>query len=182
MSSGSKQSLFIIAYPGKETAAEVYDTLRELEKRDKIDIKAAATINRKEDGKLRLAHRQRLTLWKDEFDVGAIGLTLAGTRAGILAGAVVGALILAAAGLNPSKDHSLLEDKVGPDDSALVILATNADWEAVQSEIDHFGGEELTVELTAKAKKQLAEIASDEEVAAAVREFMEIEVVTLVGN
>ena len=68
----TKQSLFIIAYPGKETAAEVYDTLRELEKRDRIDIKTAATIYSKDNGKLRLEHRQRLTLWKDEFGVGAI--------------------------------------------------------------------------------------------------------------
>ena len=54
MSDERGQSLFIIAYPGKETADEVYHTLRELEKQDKIDIKTAATIYRKEDGKLRL--------------------------------------------------------------------------------------------------------------------------------
>jgi uncharacterized membrane protein len=68
-----RQSLFIIAYPGKETADEVYHTLRGLEKQDKIDIKTAATLYRKEDGKLRLKRRQRLTLWRDEFGVGAIG-------------------------------------------------------------------------------------------------------------
>ena len=179
MSDERGQSLFIIAYPGKETAAEVYHTLRELEKQDKIDIKTAATINRKKDGKLRLEHRQRLTLWKDEFDVGAIGLILAGTKAGILAGAVVGALIGSGRCFERCEVNSLLEDKMGPDDSALVILVTNADWQAVQCEIDHFGGEEWTVELTAKAKKQLAVIASDVEVAAAVREFVEIEEVTL---
>ncbi|KPK02107.1 MAG: hypothetical protein AMJ56_21275, partial [Anaerolineae bacterium SG8_19] len=63
MSVGRKQSLFIITYPGKETADEVYQTLRRLEKQDKIDIKTAATIYRKEDGKLRLKHRRRLTVW-----------------------------------------------------------------------------------------------------------------------
>ena len=179
MPNEGRQSLFITAYPGKETAAAVYATLRGLEKQDKIDIKTAATINRKKDGRLRLEHRQRLTLWKDEFDVEAIGLTLAGARAGILASAVVGALM----GSHRSKQRceacAFLEGKLGPDDSALVILLTNADWQAVQCEIDHFGGEESTVELTAKAKKQLAEIASDERVAAAVREFVEIEEVTL---
>ena len=93
MSDERKQSLFIIAYPGEETADEVYHTLRELEKQDKIDIKTAATLYRIEGGKLRLKHRQRLTIWKDEFGVEAIGLILAGARAGILAGALVGALI-----------------------------------------------------------------------------------------
>ncbi|MFC2046643.1 hypothetical protein ACFLTC_03880 [Chloroflexota bacterium] len=179
MPNEGRQSLFITAYPGKETAAEVYHTLRELEKQDKIDIKTAATIHRKNNGKLRLEHRQRLTLWKDEFDVGAIGLILAGTRAGVFAGAVVGALVGSGRCFERCEVNSLLEDKIGPDDSALVIRATNADWQAVQCEIDHVGREESTVELTAKARKQLAEIASDEEVAAAVLEFLEIEEVTL---
>ena len=89
MSVERKQSLFIIAYPGKETADEVYHTLRALEKQDKIDIKTAATLYRAEDGRLRLKHRRRLTVWKGAFGVGAIGLILAGTGAGFLAGAVV---------------------------------------------------------------------------------------------
>jgi uncharacterized membrane protein len=179
MLDGRRQSLFIIAYPGKETADEVCHTLRELEKQDKIDIKTAATLYRRENGKLRLRHRQRLTVWKDDFGVGAIGLILAGTRSGTLAGAVVGALMGSHRCFKPCELHSLLEDKVGPDDSALLILATHADWEAVQSEVDHFGGKELALELTAKVEKQLAEIASDEGVAAAVREFVEIEEVTI---
>lgn len=136
-------------------------------------------IHRKEDGKLRLKHRQRLTLWKDEFGVGSLGLILAGTRAGILSGAVVGALIGSPRGFERCEVNSLIDDKLGPDDSALLILVPNADWEAVQCEIDHFGGKELNIELTAKAKKKLAEIASDEEVAAAVQEFVEIEEVAL---
>jgi len=72
-----------------------------------------------------------------------------------------------------------LDEKLGPDDSALVILVTNADWEDVQSEVDQFGGEELAVELTAKAEKRLAEIAADESVTAVVKEYVEIEEVTL---
>ena len=82
MSDERGQNLFIIAYPGRETADKVYHTLRELEKQDRIDIKTAATIYRREDGKLRLKHRQRLTLWRDEFGVEAIALMLAGTKKG----------------------------------------------------------------------------------------------------
>ena len=173
------QSLFIIAYPGKETADEVYHTLRELEKQDKIEIKTAATLYRKEDGTLRLKHRKRLTLWKDEFGVEAIGLILAGTGAGKLAGAVVDALMGPHRSKHRREVRAILEGKLGPDDSALVILAANVDWEAVQSSVDQFGGEELAVELTVKAEKQLAEISSDVKVAAASREFVEIVEVTL---
>lgn len=179
MSDARGQSLFIIVYPGKETSDEVYRTLRELEKQDKIDIKTAATLYLKEDGRLRLKHRQRLTLWKDEFGVGAIGLILAGTRAGKLDGAVVGALMGSHRSKHRREVGAVLEGKLGPDNSALAILVTDADWEAVQSQVGHFGGEELAVELTVKAERQLAEIASDERVAAAVREFVEIEEVTL---
>ena len=178
MSVGREQSLFIIAYPGKETADEVYHTLRGLEKQDKIDIKTAATIYRKDHGKLHLKHRQRLTLWKNEFGVVAIGLILAGIGAGNLARAVVGALMGSHRSKHRCAARAFLDGKLGPHDSAVVILVANAEWEAVKSEVDRFDGEELTVELTDKAEKQLAEIASDEEVAAAIREFVEIEEVT----
>ena len=50
MSDARGQSLFIIVYPGKETSDEVYRTLRELDKQDKIDIKTAATLYLKEVG------------------------------------------------------------------------------------------------------------------------------------
>jgi uncharacterized membrane protein len=179
MSDERGQNLFIIAYPGRETADKVYHTLRELEKQDRIDIKTAATIYRREDGKLRLKHRQRLTLWRDEFGVEAIALMLAGTRAGKLAGAVVDALMGSHRLTHRREASALMEGKLGPDDSAMVIVATNAEWEAVKGYVEHLGGEELAVELTAKAEKRLAEIASDEGVAAAVREFVEIEEVTL---
>ena len=173
-----KQSLFIFVYPGEETADEVYHTLRGLEKQDKIDIKTAATLYRTDDGKLRLKHRQRLTLWKDEFDVGSIGLILAGTRAGGLAGTLIDALIGSRRSFELCEVKTLLDDKLGPDDSGLVILMDNADWEAIQNDVE-ITGEKLTVELKVKAEKQQAEIAADEEVAAAVQEEVQIEKVTL---
>ena len=179
MSNMRIQSLFIIVYPGKDTSEKAYNRLRELEKQDKIDIKTAATLYRTEDDKLHLKHRQRLTIWKDEFDVGSIGLILAGARAGILASTLVSAIIGSGRYFERCEAKAFLEGNLGIDDSGLVILATNANWEAVQSAVDPFGGEELAVELTAKAERQLAEIASDEGVAAAVREFVEIDEVTL---
>ena len=178
MSDERKQSLFIIVYPGEETADEVYHTLRELEKQDRIKIKTAATLYRIEDGKLRLKHRQRLTIWKDEFDIGSIGLILAGTRAGRLAGTLIDALISPGRCFELREAKAFLDDKLGPDDSGLVVLIDNIDWEAIQNDVG-FSGEKLTVELTIKAEKQLAEIASDEGVTAVVQEYVEIEEVTI---
>jgi uncharacterized membrane protein len=173
-----KQSLFIIVYPGKETVEGVYHTLRELEKQDKIDIKTAATLYRTDEGKLLLKRRQRLTLWKDEFDVGSIGLIIAGTIAGILAGALIDALIGSQRCFELCDVKAFLDDNLGSDDSGLVILMANADWEAIQNEVG-LTGKALTIELTVKAEKQLAEIAADEDITAVVREYVEIEEVNL---
>ena len=179
MSYEKKQSLCIIVYPGEETADEVYHTLRALEKQGKIDIKTAATLYHAEGNKLRLKHRQRLALWKDEFDVGTIGLILAGTKAGKLSQAVVGTLMGSQTPKHQCEARAFLDDKLGPDNSALVILVTNADWEALQNEVDQFGGEELVAELTTTAVKRLAEISADQDVAAAIQEFVEIDEVTI---
>ena len=178
MSDQRKQSLFIIVYPGKETAEDIYHALRELEKQDKIDIKTAATLYRTEQGKLLLKRRQRLTLWKDEFDVGSIGLIMAGTKAGILAGTLIDALIGSQRCFELRDVKAFLDDNLGSDDSGLVILMANADWEAIQNEVG-LTGKELTIELTVKAEKQLAEIAADEDITAVVREYVEIEEVNL---
>ena len=178
MSDQRKQSLFIIVYPKKETAEDIYHTLRELEKQDKIDIKTAATLYRTEQGKLLLKRRQRLTLWKDEFDVGSIGLIMAGTKAGILAGTLIDALIGSQRCFELRDVKAFLDDNLGSDDSGLVILMANADWEAIQNEVG-LTGKELTIELTVKAEKQLAEIAADEDITAVVREYVEIEEVNL---
>ena len=178
MSNMRIQSLFIIVFPGKGTADKAYNRLRELEKQDKIEIKTAAALYRTEDDKLQLKHRQRLTIWKDEFDVGSIGLILAGARAGNLAGSLIGALISPRRCFKLHEAKTFLDDKLGPDDSGLVLLMDNANWEALQNDVG-FAGEKMVVELTDKAEKQLAEIASDEGVTAVVKEYVEIEEVTL---
>ena len=105
----------------------------------------------------------------------ADGLCFILTGAGFLAGAVVGALIGSSRSGQRLQVKEFLDEKLGPNESALIILVTNAEWDAVQNEVDHFGGEQLAVELTAEAEKRLAAIAADEEVAAAVHEEIEIE-------
>jgi uncharacterized membrane protein len=179
VSNGRKLSLLILIYPGKETADEVYQMLRDLEKQDQIDIKTAATLYHAEGNKLQLKHRQRLTLWKDEFDVETIGLILAGTKAGKLSQALVGTLMGSQTPKHQCEARAFLDDNLNPDDSALIILVADADWEAVQSEVDQFGGKELALELTDKAIKQLAEISADVGVIAVIKEYVEIEEVTL---
>lgn len=177
MSEERKQSLVITAYKGKDTADEVYHVLRKAEKDDKsvVDIKTAATVYRKNNGKLKLKHRKRVTVKKGAFAGGAIGLVLAGTGVGLLGGAVVGAIVGSSRRKDRTDTKKFLEDKLGPDDSALVMLINDADWERAQALVDQFDGEDLALELTPDAEAQLAALADDPDVAAAVQEEVEVE-------
>jgi len=176
MSKERKQSLFIIAYKGHDTADEVYKTLRSLKKEKQIKIKTAAVITRKGNGKLKLKHKRRLTVWKGTAAGGAIGLLLAGAGGGaILGGAVIGALLGSTRSKQRRHVKKFLDDKLGQDDSALAILVKDADWEAVQEEIAQYGGEALDIELTAEAEAQLNALAGDEEVAEAISEEIDVE-------
>jgi|GEM_PF-1365685 len=176
MSSERKQSLFIVAYKGHDTADEVYKTLRGLKKEKQIKIKTAAVVTRKKNGKLKLKHKRRLTVWKGTFAGGIISLLLVGTGGGaVLGGAMLGALLGSGYSKKRRQTKKFLEDKLGQDDSALVILIKNADWEAVKEATAQYGGEELAIELTPEAEEQLKALASNEEVAEAVSEEVEVE-------
>jgi uncharacterized membrane protein len=177
MSEKRKQSLFILAYPGRDTADVVWKTLRELERAKRIDVKASMLIYRKESGKLKLVHKRHVGTWGGAAAGGAIGLLLAGATGGgaVLAGALVGAAIGGIAAGQSRDVKELLEDKLGTDDSALAILIEDAEWDVVAGAIGEFGGEELAVELTDEAAAQLAALGAKEDVAAAISEEVEIE-------
>ena len=186
MSDERKQSLFIIAYPEHNAANQVYKTLRGLEKQDKIDIKTAATVRRKDNGKLKLDHKRRVTVWKGAFGGGAIALVLtyliagpaalAANAAAVVAGsgAGVGALVGSSRSGERKDAKKFLEDKLDSNASALVILVSDADWTAVESEVGKFGGEELKVELTPEAEKEIGDLSKDDQVAEAVQKEVEV--------
>ena len=169
----------LMFYEGRDTADQVYDTLRQLEKDKKMDIRTAAVLTRKENGKIRLDHKRRVTFWKGAVGGGAIGLITAALLTGpvgaaTLGGAVVGGLI----GLSRSGDRKRLkeycDEKLGPNQSALAILINHADWAAVSDATDQYDGEAVQLELTPGTEKQLEDLAADDEVAEAVSEDVEV--------
>jgi uncharacterized membrane protein len=172
-----KQSLFIVAYKGRDTAEEVYRTLRDLEKNKKVDLKGAMVVYRKENGKLRLVHKGRMDTWGGAAAGGAVALLLAGATGGgaLLAGALVGASIGGLGHTDRTNVKKFLDDKLGPDDSAVAVLIKEADWKAVQAATDAYAGEDLSVELTDEAAAQLAALAENQEVADAVADEVEVE-------
>jgi len=175
MSDERKESLFIISYSGRETADEAYDTLRQMEKDKQVDIKTAMTVTRKDNGKLKLKHRRRLTVGKGLVAGGAVGLLIGGAVApALLGGAAVGALIGSSRSGDRKEVKGFLEDKLGPDDSALAVLVKEADWAAVNKKMEPYGGEDLLVELTTEDEAAIEALGDDKEVAAAVGEEVEV--------
>ena len=171
MSDERKESLFIMSYSGRDTADEAYDTLRQMEKDKQVDIKTAMTVTRKDNGKLKLKHRRRLTVGKGLVAGGAVGLVVGAAAApAVLGGAAVGALIGSSRSGDRKEVKGFLEDKLGPDDSALAVLIKEADWAAVDAKMEPYGGEDLKVELTAEDAAAIEALGEDEEVAAAVNE------------
>jgi uncharacterized membrane protein len=174
MSDERKESLFIISYSGRDTADEAYDALRQLEKDKQVDIKTAMTVTRKDNGKLKLKHRRRLTVKKGLFAGGAVGLLVGGAVApAVLGGAAIGALIGTSRHGDRKEVKGFLEGKLGQDDSALAVLIKEADWAAVNEKMEPFGGEDLKVELTAEDEAAIEALDSDEEVAAATEQVVD---------
>jgi uncharacterized membrane protein len=174
MSDERKESLFIVSYSGRDTADEAYDTLRQLEKDDQVDIKTAMTVTRKDSGKLKLKHRRRMTTKKGLVAGGTVGLLVGGAFApAVLGGAAIGALIGSSRHGDRQDVKGFLEDKLGPDDSALAVLIKEADWAAVDEKMDPYGGQDLKVELTAEDEAAIAALDDDEETAAATEQVVD---------
>jgi uncharacterized membrane protein len=176
MSDERKESLFIVSYSGHDTADEAYDTLRQMEKDKQVDIKTAMVVTRKDDGKLKLKHKRRLTVGKGLVAGGVVGLLVGGAVApAVLGGAAIGALIGSSRSGDRKEVKGFLEDKLGPDDSALAVLIKEADLAAVNEKMEPFGGEDLLVELTAKDEAAIEALGEKEEVAAAAEVVVEVE-------
>ncbi len=176
MAKERKQSLFIVAFEGRDTADEVYQTLRDLRKQKEINIKTAAVIYRKDNGKLKLVHKRRVTTWGGAAIGSGLAVLLAGLGGGAgLIGAVIGGAIGGIGAKKRRQAKKFLDNKLGMDDSALAILIKDADWDAVAEAVEKYPGDELVVELTPEAEYQLASIALYEDVAEAVGEEVEFE-------
>ena len=149
MSDERKQSLFVISYEGRDTADNAYHELRDMQKDKKVDIKTAIVVTRKDSGKLKLKHKRRVTVWKGAAGGAVLGAVIVGVAApAVIGGAAIGALVGSSRSGQRKELKGFLEDKLGPEDSALAVLISDADWSAVGEQLKPFGGEELMVELT----------------------------------
>jgi uncharacterized membrane protein len=106
---------------------------------------------------------------------GAVGLVLFGAAApAVLGGAAVGALIGSSRSGDRKEVKGFLEDKLGPDDSAMAVLIKEADWTAVNEKMEPYGGDDLLVELTTDDEAAIDALSEDEEVVVAVEQEGEV--------
>lgn len=170
MSDKEDYNLVIAAFEGKETADFVYNTLLDMENAMMVELKTVSTVYRNDRGKLKVHHKQGLTTWKGAAGGIAVGLLLGGP---ILGGAI-GALVGSRGGGEQREAKKFLDEKLGQDNSAIIVAFKEANLPALREMFDRYRAERLLLELTPEAEQQIASLAADAEVAHSVQETVEV--------
>jgi len=165
----------LLVYKGKNTAVSVYHALLALEKEKSARLHLAAIVHRRGNGKLKIEHKRGASASKGLIGGGAIGLLLMALSGGYTLGLTAVAAGIGALVGNSRSDlqrdfKPLLDDKLGPDDSALALIIDAADWHKLHQVLAPFGGEALVAELSPETEEELLAIDQDVAVAAALRE------------
>ncbi len=163
-------SLVVAAFEDKETAEFVHNTLLDMENAAMVDLKMASTVYRNDKGKLEVHHKHGLTTWKGTAGGVAVGVLLGGPILGGAIGAFVGRRGKGELG----EIKPFLDEKLGQDDSAIVVLLRDAEWAAVREMFKRYGAEPLMLELSPEAEKAIAAAAADEEVTRSMHEEIKI--------
>jgi uncharacterized membrane protein len=145
-------SLVVAAFQDKETAEFVHNTLLDMAYAEMLDLKMASTVYRNDKGKLEVHHKQGLTTWKGAAGGIAVGVLLGGP---ILGGAIGGLIGRRGKG-ELGEIKPFLDEKLGQDDSAIVVLLRNAEWMAVREMFKRYGAEPLVLELSPEAEEAIA--------------------------
>ena len=66
--------------------------------------------------------------------------------------------------------RDLVNENLGIDNSALVVVVDQADWDATQSAMERFGGKSRFVELQGSSMVRLEQLTEDSEVTAVAEE------------
>ena len=170
MAEEQEYSLIVAAFKSKETAEFVYNTLLDMQNADMVKLKTVSTVYRDKHGKLKVFHKHGLSSWKGAAGGVAIGFLLGGP----LLGGAIGALVGSRGKGEQREAKKFLDEKLGEDDSAIIVLLKEADWMAVKEMFVRFDAEALKLEFTPEAEKEIAELTADEDVAQAVREEVDI--------
>ena len=159
--------LIVISFKGQDTADQVLNKLREMQKEYLVDLEDACVVVRDQNGKVRLKQAVNLTsagalggaAWGGLFG-SLVGLLFLNPLVGFISGAAfgAGAGALAAALTDYGIDDDFIK-KVGeslePGSSALFILVRRATLDKVLPELSPFGGQILKTSLSTEQEERL---------------------------
>jgi uncharacterized membrane protein len=153
--------LIAVAYPDKETAETVRQTLARLTAEHVIELADAVVVTREQDGRVKLhqAHRPAAAgaaggaLWG-----GVIGLLFLAPLFGMAIGAAAGGAAGAATDVGVDDGFmKSLGDELTPGSAALVVLVTRSTPDKVLPQIQQHGGTVMQTSLSEEGEARLRE-------------------------
>jgi uncharacterized membrane protein len=153
--------LIAVAYPDKETAETVRQTLGRLTSERVIELADAVVVDRDEDGRVHLHQSVRPAaagaaggaLWG-----GLIGLLFLAPLFGMAVGAAAGGAAGALTDVGINDDFMRqLGQKLAPGGAALIVLVTKSTPDKVLPQIQQYGGEVLQTSLDNESEERLRE-------------------------
>ena len=170
--------LVCIAFKGRDTADQVLNDLRSMQKAHLVDLEDACVVTRDQEGKLHL--KQAVNLVATGAISGGTWGALWGTLVGILfmnplAGLVVGAAAGAGGGALSGAlvDYGIDDDfikslgeQICPDSSALFVLLRKVTLDKVMPELGKYEGTVIRTSLSNEQERELREALSGQAVSA----------------
>ena len=164
--------LVCIAFKGRDTADQVLNDLRSMQKAHLVDLEDACVVTRDQEGKLHL--KQAVNLVATGAISGGTWGALWGTLVGILfmnplAGLVIGAAAGAGGGALSGAlvDYGINDDfikslgeQICPDTSALFVLLRKVTLDKVMPELSKYEGTVIRTSLSNEQERELREALS----------------------
>lgn len=145
MEEDKKYNLLVVTFEGKGTAKEAMKVVKKLKKEKALELVDVVAASKGVDGKVKLTQGKELTASKGALYFGTASLVAGTLLGGPLAFAALGAAAGGAAGkLSDSGfDNKVLKDlaaEMDRDTSALLLVATDVDFDKTEGSFSDFGG------------------------------------------
>jgi uncharacterized membrane protein len=158
--------LAVVVFDGDDTANEAFDMMKAREERTGMKLEDAAVFSRTESGKIKLHNKGFVGGWKG----GTIGLGIGLLLGGPVGGALVGSLIGFGRSSERRELRDLLDERLGPEQSALAIVVENGNRDEIAGALGAMGGEAIYTELQGESLAKLEELADDDDLTAEAEE------------
>jgi len=154
----SNNNIVVVIFDGEDTAHEVREELRKLQKAGQLDLDDAAVVYKDAKGKVHVKNEVQSGVKVGAVGGGALGLLLAvmfpvvGIAIGAVAGAIIGRMVDEGVDKTFIKEVS---DALTPGKSALFVLTKSANPNAVRGALEPFHGTIYHTSLDPEVEEEL---------------------------